>query len=285
MNRRRLKKTIDRSFGLIGLMATLFGLVALAALIIDIFVDGAFRISWQFLTSFPSRKPELAGILPAIFGTVWLIFIAVGLAFPLGTAAAIYLEEYAKKNWLTNLIEINISNLAGVPSIIYGLLGLGIFVRALGFGSSVLSGGLTLSLLMLPIIIIAARESIRAIPSSFREASYALGATKWQTIFHVVLPAAFSGILTGTILAISRAMGEAAPLIVVGGVAFISFLPKSPLDEFTTLPLQIFNWVSYPQKEFHTNASAGIIVLLGLTISINALAIFVRHRFRKKAKW
>lgn len=285
MNRRRLKKTIDRSFGLIGLMATLFGLVALAALIIDIFVDGAFRISWQFLTSFPSRKPELAGILPAIFGTVWLIFIAVALAFPLGTAAAIYLEEYAKKNWLTNLIEINISNLAGVPSIIYGLLGLGIFVRAIGFGSSVLSGGLTLSLLMLPIIIISARESIRAIPSSFREASYALGATKWQTIFHVVLPAAFSGILTGTILAISRAMGEAAPLIVVGGVAFISFLPKSPLDEFTALPLQIFNWVSYPQKEFHTNASAGIIVLLGLTISINALAIFVRHRFRKKAKW
>ncbi|MBT9175386.1 MAG: Phosphate transport system permease protein PstA [candidate division WS2 bacterium] len=285
MNRKKLRKIRDKFFALSGLIFTVLGLVVLGVLITDIFTDGVSRISGQFLTGFPSRNPEIAGILPAIIGTICLVFIAITLAFPIGICAAIYLEEYAKKNLLTEILEINISNLAAIPSIVYGILGLGIFVYTLGLGRNVLSGGLTLGLLILPIIIVSTRESIRAIPSSFREASYAMGATKWQTISRVVLPAAFSGILTGIILAVSRAIGEAAPLIVVGGVTFISFLPTSPMDPFTALPLQIFNWVSYPQKEFHRLASAGIIVLLFLALSINVLAIFLRQHFRKKVKW
>jgi phosphate transport system permease protein len=279
---RRVHELKDRSFILLGLGAITFAFAILIVLIINTFVDGVSFLSWQFLVGFPSRNPQIAGILPALIGSAYLMLFVIIFAFPLGVGAAIYLEEYAKKNWLVNLIEINIANLAGVPSIVYGILGLEVFVRALGFGRSILSGGLTLSLLVLPIVVISAREAIRAVPFSLKEASYALGATKWQMIYHTLLPAALPGILTGTILAISRAIGEAAPLIVVGAVAFTSFLPTSPLDSFTALPIQIFNWVSYPQKEFHKLASAGVIVLLILTLLINASAIFLRRYFRKK---
>ncbi|MFN3821187.1 MAG: phosphate ABC transporter permease PstA [bacterium] len=218
-------------------------------------------------------------------GSLWLLVIAVGAALPLGVASAIYLEEYAPRNRLTELLEINIYNLAGVPAIVYGILGLGIFVRFLGLGRSILAGGFTLGALLLPIIIISSREAIRAIPNTFREASYALGATHWQTIYSVVLPPALPGIITGAIVGISRIVGEAAPLIVVGGAAFVSFLPKSPLDEFTALPLQIYTWVSYPKKGFQVNAAAGILILIGFTILFNLAITILRYRLRKKMKW
>lgn len=282
----RISRLKDKIFSFTGLIATVLGLLVLGTLIFDFLVDGASLINWQFLTGFPSRNPKIAGILPALIGTVYIILIAAIFAFPLGVGAAIYLEEYARKNWLTNFIEINIYNLAGVPSIVYGIMGIGVFVYFLRLGKgSVLSCGLTLSLLALPIIIISARESLRSIPFSFKEASYALGANEWQTIYHIILPAALPGILTGTILAISRIAGEAAPLIVIGAVAFTSFLPVTPLDQTTALPVQIYNWISYPQKEFHNLASAGIIVLLLVTLSANVTAIFLRIYFRKKIKW
>ena len=278
-------KRTDRLFRISAFLATVVGLVVLSTLIIDILIDGLGRIDRDFLTSFPSRRPERAGILSAIVGTLWIMGLTALFSFPLGLGAGIYLEEYAKRNWLTRLIEINIANLAGVPSIIYGLLGLGVFVRALALDRSLLSGALTLTLLILPIIITATRESLRAVPFSLREASYALGATRWQTVWSQVLPVAMPGVLTGTILALSRAIGETAPLIAIGALTYIAFLPESLFDPFTVLPIQTFNWISRPQKGFATNAAAAIIVLLFLTLLMNSIAIFLRRRFQRKLKW
>lgn len=269
--------------------STLIGIMALIVLLADVFSDGFRRLSWEFLTSFPSRFAENAGILSALVGTLWVISLTALFAFPIGVGAAIYLEEYAPKNRLTQLIEINIANLAGVPSVIYGLLGLGVFVRWLMLGRSVMAGALTLALLVLPIVIISSREALRAVPQSLRQAAYALGATKWQTIWAQVLPVAFPSILTGTILALSRAMGESAPLITIGALTYIAFLPEFSLaglsSGFTVLPIQIFNWISRPQKAFHANAAAGIIVLLVVLLSMNALAIWLRNKYQQKANW
>jgi phosphate transport system permease protein len=263
----------------------MIGLVLLAIFLADILMDGLPRLNWQFITSLPSRLPEKAGILTAMAGTVWILFLTAFIAIPIGVAAAIYLEEYGRKNTLAAMIEVNIANLAGVPSIIYGLLGLEIFSRIMNMGGSLMTGAMTLSLLILPIIIVATREAIKAVPTSIREGSYALGATRWQTTWHQVLPAASGGIFTGIILALSRAVGEAAPLIVVGALAYVPFVPKSPADEFSVLPIQIFNWVSRPQKGFLINAAAAIIVLLAITFLMNAIAIYFRYRSQKNLKW
>jgi phosphate transport system permease protein len=275
----------DRAFSIVGFCATLLGLIVLLTLLVDIFADGLPRLNWQFLTSYPSRKAENAGILSAWVGTVWLMVLTGIIAFPIGVAAATYLEEYGKKSWITAMIEINIANLAGVPSIIYGLLGLGLFARWMHLGRSVLAGALTLSILVLPIVILASREALRTIPSSIREASYALGASKWQTIRNQVLPAAMPGILTGTILAMSRAIGETAPLITLGALTYVAFVPQGPFDAFTALPIQIFNWVSRPQKAFSVNAAAGIVILLLITFLMNGIAVYLRHRYQKKIRW
>jgi phosphate transport system permease protein len=258
-------------------------LASLAALLVDVFIDGAGRLSWQFLTSLPSRFPERAGIYTALVGSIWVITLTALLTLPVGIGAAIYLEEYARSGWFSRLIEVNIANLAGVPSIIYGLLGLGLFVRTFGFGRSVLAGAATLALLVLPIVILATREALRTVPSSIREGSYALGATKWQTIRHQVLPNALPGILTGLILALSRAIGETAPLITIGALTYVPFAPDGIWSQFTVLPIQIFNWLSRPQAAFAENASAGIIVLLVLLVTMNAVAIVVRDRYQRRA--
>ena len=273
----------DRLLGLFGLLAMLLGLVALGALLYDIARDGLGRLSWQFITSYPSRRAEQAGILPALIGSIFVISITTLIAVPLGVGAALHLEEYGTRGRLSRIIEINISNLAGVPSIIYGLLGLGLFVRILGMGRSVLAGACTLALLVLPVIIISTREALRAVPKSLREGSYALGATRWQTIWHQVLPAAFPGILTGLILALSRAIGETAPLITIGALTYVPFLPSDLFSPFTVLPIQIFNWVSRPQAAFAENAAAGIVVLLLLLLAMNAVAIVLRDRFQRRA--
>lgn len=275
----------DKLFQIWGLAATLLGLILLAIFIGNIIVEGIARIDWDFLTSLPSRKPEKAGIYTAMLGSVWILGLTALIAFPLGVASAIYLEEYGKKDRLNKILEINISNLAGVPSIIYGLLGLEVFVRVFGLGQSILAGSMTLSLLILPIIIVATREAIKAVPKSIKEGSFAMGATKWQTIWKQVLPASFGGILTGVILALSRAVGEAAPLIVVGALAYVPFAPTGPMDEFTVLPIQIFNWVSRPQHGFAINASAAIIVLLVITFMMNGVAVFLRNKWQKKLNW
>jgi phosphate transport system permease protein len=288
----------DHLFSIIGLVATLIGFVLLFTLIIDLFIDGFPRLGWQFFTSYPSRFPEKAGILSAWVGTTLVMIVTAATAVPLGIATGIYLEEYAKRNWLTHLIEINMNNLAGVPSIIYGLLALGLFVYFFKFGESILTGGLTLGLLILPMVVIATRESIRAIPNSIREASYALGATKWQTVKDHILPYSMGGILTGMIIGLSRAIGETAPIITVGALTFIAFLPSSPVtaefpflsfkwlfDPFTVMPIQMFNWVSRPQKGFHLNAAAAGIILLIMTLVMNGFAIYLRHQFRKRIKW
>ncbi len=279
LKRRRIKGHIFHALCLVGV---LIGLSMLAVLLINIIADGWQRVNWSFLTSFPSRHPEAAGIRAALFGSIYVIIVAGLLAFTLGVAAAIYLEEYAAKNWFARIIQINIANLAGVPSIVYGILGLEIFVRFLALGKSVLAGGFTLALLVLPIVIIASEEAIRAVPPSIREGGYALGATRWQTIWRLVLPQAFPGILTGVILAVSRAIGETAPLIVMGALTFVPFTPDGPLSRFTVLPIQIFNWVSRPQEGFHEAAAAGIIVLLVVLLSMNALAVLLRNKFQRR---
>jgi len=293
-----INKFWSNVFLIIGLLSTLVGLFLLTTLFVDLFIDGAPRLSYKFFTSFPSRSPEEAGILSAWVGTTLVMIVTALAAIPLGVAAGIYLEEYAPKNWLTNIIEINIANLAGVPSIVYGLLALGVFVYLFKFGESILTGGLTLALLILPIVIMSTREAIRAIPNSIREASYALGATKWQTVRWHIFPYSIGAILTGIIIGLSRAIGETAPIITVGALTFIAFLPTSPfssefpfisfkwlLDPFTVMPIQAFNWISRPQKEFHVNAAAAGVVLLLMTLIMNALAIYIRYRFRKKIKW
>jgi len=292
------QELVDRIFAILGLLCTLVGLVTLVALLSDLIIEGARRIDWQFLTSFPSRFASKAGILSALVGTLLVTSVTALFAVPLGIAAAVYLEEYARKNWLTEFIEINIANLAGVPSIIYGLMALGLFVYLFQFGQSILTAGLTLGFLILPIVIVATRESLRAIPQSIREASYALGATKWQTVRHHLLPYASGGIATGVIIALSRAVGETAPLITIGALTYIAFLPPSPIQadapffstewlmsQFTVLPIQMFNWVSRPQQEFHVNAAATGLVLILVTLSLNAFAIYVRYRMRRRINW
>ena len=278
-------RAVDTAFKYFGICCTLFGIIMLAIFIGNILIDGLARINWDFLTNLPSRRAERAGILTAWTGTAWILALTALISIPLGVAAGIYLEEYGKKSRLASIIEINIANLAGVPSIIYGLLGLEIFVRVLNFGESLLAGAFTLALLILPIIIVATREALKAVPHSLREASYGMGATKWQTIWHQVLPASSGGILTGIILALSRAVGETAPLIVIGALAYVPFVPTSPLDEFTVLPMQIFNWISRPQQGFITNGAAAIIILLLITFVMNGIAIYLRNRWQRKVNW
>ncbi|MBM4184213.1 MAG: phosphate ABC transporter permease PstA [Gemmatimonadetes bacterium] len=258
--------------------ATLVGVAALVVLLVDVLIDGLPRLDVQLLTSFASRFPERAGVRAALAGSIWLLVLTAVISFPVSVAAAIYLEEYAPKGWITKVIQTNIANLAGVPSIVYGILGLALFVRAMGLDRSILSGALTLSLLVMPVIIMASQEAIRAVPPTIREAAYGLGATRWQVVSYQVLPMAFPGILTGTILALSRAVGETAPLILVGAVGFVAFTPRGIMDQFTVLPLQIYSWISRPQDEFRELAAAGIIVLLLLLLTMNAAAIILRNR-------
>lgn len=298
--RRRIQRSQlrDRLFGLAGLTVMALAFLVLAALLGQLAYDGMGRVSWQFLTSYPSRFPSQAGILSAWIGTVLVMLLTALTAIPLGVGAAIFLEEYAPKNWMTDLIEINIANLAGVPSIVYGLMALGLLVYEFQLGQSFLTAGLTLAMLILPMVIIATREALRAVPPQIREAAYAVGATKWQTVRDHVLPYSMGGMLTGMILALSRAAGETAPLITVGALSFIAFLPHSPVtsefpfissewlfDPFTVLPIQMFNWVSRPQVDFHINAAAAGLILLLMTLAMNAMAISIRARFRKRIHW
>jgi phosphate transport system permease protein len=285
MNNIKLNRNIDRGFKYLGLVCTFLGLVILVIFILNILIEGLGRIDWDFITGLPSRRAAKAGILTAWTGTAWILGLTAIIAIPLGVAAGIYLQEYGRKNRLASFIELNITNLAGVPSIIYGLLGLEIFVRILNFGGSLLAGSFTLALLILPVIIVATREALKAVPGSLREASYGMGATKWQTIWYQTLPAAAGGILTGIILALSRAVGETAPLIVIGALAYVPFVAKSPMDEFTVLPMQIFNWVSRPQHAFAVNSAAAIIILLAITFVMNGIAIYLRNKWQKKINW
>jgi phosphate transport system permease protein len=277
-----MRRALDVGFRLVALATLCLALAALATLIYSVLADGAGRLSWQFLTSYPSRRASAAGIYPALVGSVFVITLTGAIALPVGVAAAVYLEEYGTHSRLARLIEINIANLAAVPSIIYGLLGLGLFVRMLSMGQSVLAGACTLALLVLPVVILSTREALRAVPGSLREGSYALGATKWQTIWYQVLPVALPGILTGLILALSRAIGETAPLITIGALTYVPFLPDSIWSPFTVLPIQTFNWVSRPQVAFLENAAGAIIVLLVLLLSMNAAAIWLRDRFQRR---
>lgn len=276
------RKRKNRIFQTLFLMSTFFGVIALALLLIQVLRQGIGWLDWDFLTNFSSRIPENSGFKAAIFGTLWLMAITAPLTFIIGVATAIYLEEYARDTKLSRIIQTNISNLAGVPSIVFGLLGLTIFVRLLGFGNSVLSGGLTMTLLVLPIIIVASQEAIKAVPMSLRHASFAMGANRWQTVLRVVLPSAFPGIMTGTILSMSRAIGETAPLIVIGAVGYIAFTPENFFSQFTVMPIQIYGWASLPKAEFQNVAAAGIMVLLIALLGMNALAIFLRNRYQKK---
>ncbi|HJT22392.1 MAG TPA: phosphate ABC transporter permease PstA [Nitrospira sp.] len=289
---------MDRLFAVLGLLSLFSALMALAVLLGQLAFDGADRLSWQFMLSYPSRFADQAGILTAWIGTALVMLLTALTAVPLGVGAALYLEEYARRNLVTDIIEINIANLAGVPSIVYGLMALGLLVYGCRLGQSFLTAGLTLAMLILPIVIIATREAVRAVPPQIREAAYALGATKWQTVKDHAIPYSMGGILTGMILALSRAVGETAPLITVGALSFIAFLPHPPwgpdfpflslqwiFDPFTVMPIQMFNWVSRPQEAFHVNAAAAGLVLLIMTLAMNALAIAVRARYRKRIHW
>ncbi len=291
-------KLNDHIFAVVGLICMLIAVTMLLAAFLDLLVDGWSRLSWQFFTAFPSRRAAAAGILSSWVGTALVMLVTMVSAVPLGVAAAVYLEEYARKNLLTDLIEINVTNLAGVPSIIYGLLALGLFIYTLGLGQSVLTAGLTLALLILPIVIVATREALRAIPREIREAAYALGATRWQMISDHLLPYARGGILTGVIIGMSRAIGETAPIITIGALTFIAFLPPIPFtgdppaglfdwlfSPFTVLPIQMFNWVSRPDNAFLANAAAAGVVLIVMTLMMNGLAIYLRYQIRKKIKW
>ena len=292
------RKQLDKLFVIVGLLVMIACLAILAILFLDLVRDGASRFGWDFFTSFPSRKAERAGILSAAVGTTMIMFVTALVALPVGVAAAIYLEEYAPKNWFTGIIEINVTNLAGVPSIVYGLLALGLFVYQFGLGQSVLSAGLTLALLILPSVIVATREALRSVPKAIREAAYGLCPTRWELTRDHVLPYSTGGILTGLILGLSRAIGETAPIITIGALSFIAFLPPSPVSgefpflnfewlrsEFTAMPIQMFNWVSRPDQAFQANAAAAGAILLGMTLLMNALAIWIRYRFRKRINW
>lgn len=260
----------------------LVGIAGLLALLIDVFMDGLPWLSWSFLTSYPSRHASQSGILAALVGSMWVVGLTAAFSIPVGLATAVYLEEFAEKNWVQRVIQVNIANLAGVPSIIYGLLGLAVFVQLLSMGRSVLAGALTMTLLVLPIVIIASQEAIKAVPGSYRHAAYALGATRWQVVKGVVLPQAIPGVMSGIILALSRAIGESAPMIAISALVFLTFVPNSPGDKFTVLPIQIFNWISLPQADFKGVASAGIIVLLLVLLTMNAGAIWIRNKYQKR---
>jgi phosphate transport system permease protein len=288
----------DRVFVIVGLTVMLACLVLLAMLFLQLVRDGWPRFSWDFLTSFPSRRAAQAGILSAWVGTSLIMLVTAFCAVPVGVAAAIYLEEYAPKNWFTAIIEINVTNLAGVPSIVYGLLALGLFVYQFDLGQSIAAAGLTLALLILPVVIVSTREAIRAVPKAIREAAYGLGATRWEVTKDHVLPYSTGGVLTGMILGLSRAIGETAPIITIGALSFIAFLPEPPLsaeppivsfqwlsDPFTAMPIQMFNWVSRPDVAFQSNAAAAGAILLGMTLLMNGIAIWIRYRFRKKINW
>ncbi|HNQ56749.1 MAG TPA: phosphate ABC transporter permease PstA [Candidatus Desulfobacillus denitrificans] len=291
-------KRWDVVFGVVGLLCLAVGLLTFAALFVDMLVDGYARLRPEFFTEFPSRRAGQAGILSAWIGTTMVMLVTAAVAVPLGVAAGIYLEEYAPKNWVTDVIEINIGNLAGVPSIVYGLLALGLFVYEFGLGQSVATAGLTLALLILPVVIVATREAIRAIPGAIREAAYALGATKWQVVQGHILPYSTGGILTGVIIGMARAIGETAPIITVGALTFIAFLPPSPvgtefpflnfewlMSPFTVMPIQIFNWTSRPDPAFQANAAAAGFILVFMTLAMNGLAIWLRYRIRRNIKW
>ncbi len=280
--RKARRKWMGRAFHGLCLLSVCIALGMLALLLAYLLIQGVTRIDWSFLTSFASRHPEQAGIKAAMLGSIYVVIVAGVVAFTLGVSTALYLEEYAARSRFARIAKINIANLAGVPSIVYGILGLEIFVRSLSMGQSVMAGGLTLALLVLPIVIVAASEAIRAVPPSLREGSYALGATRWQVIWYMVIPQAFPGIMTGMILAVSRAIGETAPLIAMGALTFVPFTPDSPFSRFTVLPIQIFNWTSRPQEGFQEAAAAGIIVLLVILLVLNAGAVFLRNRFQNK---
>jgi len=285
-------------FAAVGILCTAFAILVLIAAFLDLLIDGAPRLSWNFLTSFPSRRASEAGILSAWVGSAMVMLVTMFAAVPIGVGAAVYLEEYAKKSWFTDLIEINVTNLAGVPSIVYGLLALGLFIYQFGFGESVLTAGLTLALLILPIVIVSSREALRTVPGHIREAAYSMGATRWQMISDHLLPYSRGGILTGIILGMAEAIGQTAPIITIGALTFIAFLPPPPvsgefpflnfswiMSEFTVLPIQMYNWVSRPDKAFQLNAAAAGVVLLGMTLIMNGLAIYLRYQVRKKIKW
>ncbi len=280
-----VRHALDWVFAILLVVATMIGLIVLAVLLVDVARDGVPRLSWEFITGFSSVFPESSGIYPALLGSLWLLGLTALFSVPLGVGAAVYLEEYATDTWLNRLVEVNISNLAGVPSIIYGLLGLGIFVNLLKpitGGQSIISGALTLSLLILPVIIIATREALRTIPASVREGGFALGATRWEVIRHHLLPMALPGALTGTILALSRAIGETAPLIVVGAATYITFVPEGPLSAYSALPIQIYDFVSRPQEAFQTTAAAGIVVLMVVLLLTNSVAIWLRNKYQRR---
>jgi len=291
-------KRWDMIFGLCGLLALMIGVLTFAALFVDMAIDGIPRLSSDFFTNFPSRRPAQAGILSAWVGSCLVMVVTAFFAVPLGVAAGLYLEEYAPKHWITDVIEINITNLAGVPSIVYGLLALGLFVYQFGFGQSILSAGLTLALLILPVVIVATRESVRAIPQGIREGAYALGGTQWQVCKDHIVPYSSAGILTGVIIGMARAIGETAPVITIGALTFIAFLPAAPvkaeppflsldwvMSPFTVMPIQMFNWTSRPEAAFHQNAAAAGFVLVLMTLAMNGLAIWLRYRLRKRIKW
>ena len=276
------RRILGFGFAALCFAATVVGIVFLTVLLVDLWRDGASVLTWEFVRSYPSRFASRAGLWPALVGSLWVLVFTALISFPLGVGTAIWLEEYAPRSRITTLVRANIANLAGVPAIVFGILGLALFVRAMALGRSVLAAALTLALLILPVIIIAAEEAIRAVPNSIRLGSYALGATRWQTVRHHVLPLALPGILTGTILALSRAIGEAAPLIMIGALAFVPFVPDSPLDGFTVIPIQVFNWIARPQPEFHRLAAAGSIVLLAVLLALNAAAILLRNKYTRR---
>ena len=261
-------------------MIALTGLIALLA---EVLIKGLPWVSKNVIVNYPSSHPEQAGLLSALMGTVWVMACTATISIPIGVGAAVYLEEYAPKNWFTKLIEVNISNLAGVPSIVYGLLGLALFVQILALGRSVLAGALTMSLLIVPIIILTSREAIKSIPTTYREAAFALGATRWEVVSNVILPSAFPGILTGTILAMSRAIGESAPMIAISALVYLTFVPSGPMDRFTVLPIQIFNWVSRPQEGFRGIAAGGIVILLAVLFIMNAVAVYLRIKYQRRS--
>ena len=282
--RLRFRRRVGTVIFFILMAAVMVGIVGLGILLVQVLIAGIPWLSWHFVTDFPSRHAEQAGLRSALFGTIWMMGLTALFAVPIGVGTAVDLEEYAPKNKFTSIIEINISNLAGVPSIVYGLLGLALFVRWDAFGHSILAGSLIMTLLVLPIVILASREAIRAVPGSYRLAAYAMGSTQWQVERLVVLPAALPGILTGVILALSRAVGEAAPMIAISALVFLTFSPTDPLDRFTVMPIQIFNWVSRPQDDFRGLAAAGIIVLLAILLTMNSFAIYLRNRYQTRSE-
>ena len=292
------RKHYDVIFMAVGILALMVAVLTFLALFVDMALKGLPRLDWDFFTSFPSRRASQAGILSAWVGSTLVMLVTAFFAVPLGVASGVYLEEYARKNWVTDLIEVNITNLAGVPSIVYGLLALGLFVYQFGLGQSILSAGLTLALLILPVVIVATREAIRSIPQAIREGSYAVGATQWQTVRYHILPYSSAGILTGIIIGMARAIGETAPIITIGALTFIAFLPPAPLkaeppfvsfdwlmSPFTVMPIQMFNWTSRPEAAFQNNAAAAGFVLVFMTLAMNALAIWLRYRLRRNIKW